>query len=29
MDPLATAGIVVALIVAIAAGYYLMRPERK
>jgi hypothetical protein len=29
MDPLATAGLVVALALAIAAGYYLMRPEKK
>jgi hypothetical protein len=29
MDPLATAGLVVTLIVAIVAGYYLMRPEKK
>jgi hypothetical protein len=29
MDPLATAGLVVALIVTIVAGYYLMRPEKK
>jgi len=29
MDPLATAGLVVVLALAIAAGYYLMRPEKK
>jgi hypothetical protein len=29
MDPLVTTGLVVALIAAIVAGYYLMRPERK
>jgi hypothetical protein len=29
MDPLVTAGLVVALIAAVVAGYYLMRPEKK
>jgi hypothetical protein len=29
MDPLTSAGLVVALILAIAAGYFLMRPEKK
>jgi len=28
MDPLVTTGLVVALIAAIVAGYYLMRPEK-
>ena len=28
MDPLVTTGLVVALIAAIVAGYYLMKPEK-
>jgi hypothetical protein len=28
MDPLASVGLIVVLIVAIAAGYYIMRPEK-
>jgi|KBSSwiStaDraftv2_1062776.scaffolds.fasta_scaffold470112_1 hypothetical protein len=28
MDPIASAGLVVALIIAIAAGYFLMKPEK-
>ena len=29
MDPLASAGLIVAIIVVVAAGYYVMRPEKK
>jgi hypothetical protein len=29
MDPLTSVGLVVALILAIAAGFFLMRPEKK
>jgi hypothetical protein len=28
MDPLASVGLIVVLIAAIAAGYYIMRPEK-
>ena len=29
MDPLTSAGLVVAIILVVAAGYYIVRPEKK